>query len=103
MVDFRYFKKNVKAYVRDNHITDVLFACNIFNAYSGAMNRNCMRFLTQDGTITPPPPLPGGPHAADSLKRPASPTAPADSLPKHPAPARRPDSSAVARQAVPKA
>ena len=103
VVDFRYFKKNVKAYVRDNHITDVLFACNIFNAYSGAMNRNCMRFLTQDGTITPPPPLPGGPHAADSLKRPASPTAPADSLPKHPASARRPDSSAVARQAVPKA
>ena len=60
VVDFRYFKKNMKAYVAENKITDVLFACNIFNAYSGAMSRNCMRFLTQDGTIVPPP------HVADS-------------------------------------
>lgn len=96
VVDFRYFKKNVKAYVRDNHITDVLFACNIFNAYSGAMNRNCMRFLMQDGTITPP-------SSADSLKRPGVPAGASDSLPKHHAPARQPDSLAVATHAAPAA
>lgn len=36
VVDFRYFIGNLQAYVRDNGITDVLMAFNIFNAYGGS-------------------------------------------------------------------
>ena len=69
VVDFRYFKKNIKAYVSDNKVTDVLFACNIFNAYSGAMSRNCMKFLTQDGSIVVPPTQTDSLHKVDTLHR----------------------------------
>lgn len=47
VVDFRYFKKNMVDYVRDNQITDILFALNIFNAYGNAFSKNCLNFLTQ--------------------------------------------------------
>ncbi|MBR1652454.1 MAG: hypothetical protein IJ692_03585 [Alloprevotella sp.] len=36
VIDFRYNSRNIQKYVRDNHITDVLFAFNIFNAYGTA-------------------------------------------------------------------
>ena len=70
VVDFRYFKKNIKEYVKNNKITDILFAGNIFNAYSGAMYRNCMRFLTQDGRIVVPADPEGDKMSNDSLQRP---------------------------------
>ena len=36
VIDFRYNSRNIPKYVRDHHITDVLFAFNIFNAYGTA-------------------------------------------------------------------
>ena len=47
VVDCRYFKKNVLRYIRDNGITDVVFANNIGHAYSTAVCRYYERFLTQ--------------------------------------------------------
>lgn len=47
VVDFRYFCKNMRDYVRDNKITDILFANNIFNAYSSKIARKYMSFLNQ--------------------------------------------------------
>lgn len=49
VVDYRYFKKNMKDYVRANKITDILFANNIFNCYSSKISSKYMRFLTQQG------------------------------------------------------
>ena len=52
VVDYRYFTKNMKKYVADNKITDILFANNIFNAYSNKICKKYMRFLNQsDHTI----------------------------------------------------
>lgn len=53
VVDSRYFSKNMRQYVADNHITDILFANNIFKAYSSHTYRNYMRFLSQDGSLQP--------------------------------------------------
>ena len=54
VVDYRYFTKNMKAYVADNHITDILFANNIFSACSSHICRSYARFLTQkDGIVAP--------------------------------------------------
>ena len=47
VVDFRYFRKNITAYIRDNHITDVLFANNVFMTCSANTAKNYRRFLTQ--------------------------------------------------------
>lgn len=49
VVDYRYFTKNMREYVRDNKITDILFANNIFNAYSNKICRKYVRFLNQHG------------------------------------------------------
>ena len=47
VVDFRYFNKNIKKYIRDNNITDILFANNTFNAYSPKTRDAYYRFLDQ--------------------------------------------------------
>ena len=47
VVDFRYFAKNMKEYVRENKITDILFANNIFKAYSSHTYGSYLRFLHQ--------------------------------------------------------
>ena len=52
VVDDRYFTKNMKTYVRENGITDILFANNTFNIYS--VHVNIRRYLTQKGGIEPP-------------------------------------------------
>ena len=52
VVDYRYFTKNMVDYVRENKITDILFANNIFNAYSNKICRKYMRFLHQRKGIT---------------------------------------------------
>ena len=55
VVDYRYFTKNMRRYVADNKITDILFANNIFNAYSNKICKKYMRFLNQnDHTLTAP-------------------------------------------------
>ena len=49
VVDSRYFTKNMKDYVRENKITDILFANNIFKAYSRHTYGAYTRFLKQKG------------------------------------------------------
>lgn len=52
VVDYRYFTKNMKRYVENHEITDILFANNIFNAYSTKICSRYMRFLNQaDGSM----------------------------------------------------
>ncbi|MBQ2540094.1 MAG: hypothetical protein II551_00440 [Paludibacteraceae bacterium] len=45
VVDGRYFTKNMKEYVRDNSITDILFCNNVFKVYAGGDNYR--QFLKQ--------------------------------------------------------
>lgn len=47
VVDFRYFNKNMKKYVSDNNITDILLEQNIFNAYSPSIYTRLETFLNQ--------------------------------------------------------
>ena len=47
VIDFRYFKKNLKRYVADNGITDVVFANNIGHAYVSSTHRAYEKLLTQ--------------------------------------------------------
>ena len=49
VIDSRYFTKNMKAYVTENKITDILFANNIFKAYSSHIYGAYLRFLSQTG------------------------------------------------------
>lgn len=58
VIDSRYFKKNMKSYVYENSITDILFANNVFNAYSPRFCRKYTTFLSQSGHITAPPSRP---------------------------------------------
>lgn len=51
VIDSRYFTKNMVNYVTDNAITDILFANNIFKAYSSYTYRNYTRFLSQRSGI----------------------------------------------------
>ena len=91
VIDSRYFTKNMVDYVNGNGITDILFANNIFKAYSRYTYSNYVRFLTQSNGIQKPIS-----HTADSSvrKKPAAldsipatqatttaaPVAPADSM-----------------------
>ncbi len=62
VIDFRYFTRNMKKYVRDNGITDLVFCVNVFNAYSSSVANKITNFLRQnDGTVASP----------DSDKKPA--------------------------------
>lgn len=47
VIDSRYFTKDIIAYVADNKITDILFANNIFKAYSSHTYSSYLRFLHQ--------------------------------------------------------
>ena len=47
VIDFRYFKKNMKKYVKENGITDILFCHNVFMAYGGPAAGNYLKFLEQ--------------------------------------------------------
>lgn len=47
VIDARYFTKDMVKYVQDNHITDILFANNIFSAYGGTTAAAYRRFLHQ--------------------------------------------------------
>jgi len=54
VIDSRYFTKNMVDYVNEHHITDILFANNIFKAYSSYTYRNYTRFLTQKAGVHVP-------------------------------------------------
>lgn len=56
VIDSRYFTHNMVEYVEENGITDILFANNIFKAYSSHTYGGYLRFLTQSGTIEKPKP-----------------------------------------------
>lgn len=62
VVDYRYFTKNMVDYVRENKITDILFANNIFNAYSNKICRKYVRFLHQRKGAPA-----GGEHKAEAV------------------------------------
>lgn len=47
VIDFRYFPRNIKKYVRDNGITDLVFCNNIFNACSKAVVSSYRDMLTR--------------------------------------------------------
>lgn len=70
VIDSRYFTKNMVQYVRENKITDILFANNIFNVCSPKIGRKYVSFLDQtpgiryhqaDTTKTVPAPADGSP------------------------------------------
>ena len=54
MIDSRYFTKNMVDYVQENGITDILFANNIFKAYSSQTYAKYLKFLTQTNGIQKP-------------------------------------------------
>ena len=54
VIDFRCFIHNMRDYVREHEITDILFATNIFNAYAPHVARSFVRFLTQENGKLPP-------------------------------------------------
>ena len=39
VADFRYFTKDIKQYIKENNITDVLIVVNVFNAYSTGVSK----------------------------------------------------------------
>lgn len=47
VIDCRFFKRNIKKYVKENHITDILFANNIMRGVLATTNKAYARFLTQ--------------------------------------------------------
>lgn len=58
VVDYRYFTKNMRRFVAENKITDILFANNIFNASSRKITARYSRFLTQnDASLPSAPPV----------------------------------------------
>ncbi len=51
VVDCRYFTKNMVKFVEERRITDILFANNVFKAYSPNIGRAYVRFLSQSGGL----------------------------------------------------
>ena len=47
VIDCRFYKRNIKKYVKENKITDILFANNIMRAVLSTTNKAYARFLTQ--------------------------------------------------------
>lgn len=54
VIDSRYFTKNMVEYVKNNQITDILFANNIFKAYSSSTYAKYIRYLTQSNGLQKP-------------------------------------------------
>ena len=95
VIDSRYFTKDMVAYVRDNKITDILFANNIFKAYSSHTYGSYLRFLHQQWT------RPGDPKPADHADSTAK-TKPQPSTEKpQPTPEKQPEPPAAATSEQP--
>lgn len=87
VVDFRYFTHNMKRYVADNRITDLLFCVNVFNAYSSSVAGKIKKLLTQsDNNFAAPTPV--APADSGAGARPT-----VSSSPTHPAPVETPAKS----------
>ena len=54
VIDSRYFTKNMVEYVKENLITDILFANNIFKAYSSGTYAKYIRYLKQTNGLQKP-------------------------------------------------
>ena len=54
VVDFRYFNQNLTNYVKQNGITDILFAFNVFNTVTGTTVNRISELLHQDGSFAAP-------------------------------------------------
>ena len=54
VIDSRYFTKNMVEYVKNHQITDILFANNIFKAYSSSTYAKYIRYLTQTNGLQKP-------------------------------------------------
>lgn len=65
VVDFRYFPMNMKQYVADNGITDIVFAFNVYNICSSSAMKKVKRYLTQSAGIHYTP------HAEEAVETPA--------------------------------
>ena len=50
VIDYRYFTLNMKKYVADHKITDILFANNLTFCVTGHAGKSYKRFLTQGGS-----------------------------------------------------
>lgn len=68
VVDFRYFTRNLKKYIADNKITDVVIALNVFNAYSSGVSKKLVALL--DGRAT------SGSHSVSSNTSSSAPNSP---------------------------
>ena len=53
IVDFRYFNRNMKKFVEENEITDILFTFNIFNACNSSSMMKVKKFLSQGDRVKP--------------------------------------------------
>lgn len=74
VIDTRYFNKNMRQYVASNRITDILFANNIYKAYTGGSARACLRFLDQANGHAPAT-APAEPRPAEKPKEKKTPKA----------------------------
>ena len=54
VIDSRYFTKNMVEYVKEHQITDILFANNIFKAYSSGTYAKYIRYLKQTNGLQKP-------------------------------------------------
>lgn len=68
IVDYRYFARNMKKYVEENKITDILFANNIFTAYSPDIYDRYASFLTQGDNVMFVPKPEAKPDAKSATK-----------------------------------
>lgn len=80
VVDYRYFGRNMKKYVTENQITDILFANNIFNAYSPKIYKRYLAFLNQADNTIPVPPKPSALKKSETVPAVETPSAPVEAI-----------------------
>ncbi|MCH5318427.1 MAG: hypothetical protein J1E38_01805 [Paramuribaculum sp.] len=91
VVDFRYFNRNIKQYVADNNITDIVVAFNIFNACNSGSSARVKRFLTQgNGGFVAPSTSGESERQPKASKRDSTATAPVTESPKEHTPEETP-------------
>lgn len=83
VVDFRYFNKNMRKYVRDHGITDIALVVNIYNAYSPRTAEKLMHYLGQSDNAFAPA-TPSAPTSTETARKPeaAKPAAAKPAAPK---------------------
>lgn len=71
VLDYRYFPRNLRQYIKDNGITDLAICVNIFSAYSQGISERISKMLDQPNHIVAPAKNPSQARA-----RPANPPTP---------------------------